>query len=327
MTLTASVLMIAALGCSPPTTFLAPEGDVAAASNAFKQGQRAELSGEHARAAEFFELAHEIVPSAAALRSAVKNREKSGQQERAASLALILQETYEDKASQALASEVLSGAEASLVRLDVNCDAPCSVGADGKALVTDKATTHTVFITPGSHDVTASFAEGLQTLPMEGEKGSSVSLSFTAPTPTPTPVLDPPEPDASSADAEEPTPPANLETEEPKKSRRISPAFFVTGTVVTLGLAGATVWSGLDVLDKNKAYEETPTEEGYSEGVRLETRTNILIGATAAVGVATVVFAIVTDWERWKRNDSRRASATVFPMVSGARGVALTGRF
>src|SRR5687768_599387 len=56
------------------TTHAAFAQDVAAAANAFARAQKAELAGDHAAAAELYELADSLAPAPEALRSALKAR-------------------------------------------------------------------------------------------------------------------------------------------------------------------------------------------------------------------------------------------------------------
>src|SRR5205085_10940242 len=67
---------------------------VLAAATAFSQAQQAELSGNHERAAELFELAHHIAPAPEALRSATRARLSAEQLTSAASDAEELLRLY-----------------------------------------------------------------------------------------------------------------------------------------------------------------------------------------------------------------------------------------
>ncbi len=92
---------------------------------------------------------------------------------------------------------------------------------------------------------------------------------------------------------------------------------FVTGTVITLGLAGALVWSGLDTVAGSEEYASNPTQAALDNGRVRELRTNVLAGATAAAGVTTVI--IGAFFTRWR---STRSYAGVSPS-----GVVVGGRF
>ena len=69
------------------------------------------------------------------------------------------------------------------------------------------------------------------------------------------------------------------------------------GAGLTVGVAGALLWSGLDTLSARDAYAAAPTQAGYNDGTSRELRTNALIGVTAVLGVATAVgAAFFTEW-------------------------------
>lgn len=93
------------------------------------------------------------------------------------------------------------------------------------------------------------------------------------------------------------------------------------GAGATVALAAVLVWSGVDTLSARDAYLQNPTEAGYNDGVGRETRTNVLVGVTAGLGVATLVCAtLLTDWS------GGRATPTVAALPGGAQ-VGWTGSF
>jgi hypothetical protein len=66
---------------------------------------------------------------------------------------------------------------------------------------------------------------------------------------------------------------------------------------VTLVLTGITVWSGIDTLQRKDTFDQTPTQSNLDVGKQTQTRTNILIAATAGVGALTAAAAIfLVDW-------------------------------
>jgi len=112
--------------------------------------------------------------------------------------------------------------------------------------------------------------------------------------------------------------------------------FFVTGgaTVIVGALA---VFSGLNTLSARDQYEEyaktaPPGEESmraaktlYDDGVSRELRTNVLIGATALLGVGTAVVALLTDWGGGE-TEAAPVAASAFLSPEGA-GLTLNGNF
>ena len=154
-----------------------------------------------------------------------------------------------------------------------------------------------------------------------------------APPPAPLPIATPAEIHAQTGatpiDAERPPvlrgalptidqPPAHIDRPvEAPTPDGLSPAVFVTGVVITAGLAGVLVWSGLDTLDGSQSYMQNPTQVALDDGRVRELRTNVLIGATAAAGLTTLV--IGAFFTRWR-------SAPVYASASPA-GLLLGGRF
>jgi hypothetical protein len=89
----------------------------------------------------------------------------------------------------------------------------------------------------------------------------------------------------------------------------------VLGAAAVAG--GILVWSGLDTLSARDDYVANPTEQGFNDGVGLETRTNVLIGITAGLGAAAAVLMIFTDWD----------GASEVEVVAGPGGVGVRGAF
>ena len=82
-------------------------------------------------------------------------------------------------------------------------------------------------------------------------------------------------------------------------------------------LGGIALWSGLKTSLKahDEATQANPkyTPDQYSDGVNREHRTNWLIGATAAVGVATLGVSLFAT--RWSSSRSAGQAATELPPV------------
>ena len=151
----------------------AQQSDVTAAANAFSQAQHAELSGDHVRAADLYELADRIAPTPDALRAATRARFAAGQLSSAASSAEELYRRYpEDAESKKLADEVLLKAQTSLARVAVTCGSPCKLTVNGLAASTESRAGHIVYVHPGPHTLVASFEDGSsRTERIEGAAG------------------------------------------------------------------------------------------------------------------------------------------------------------
>lgn len=289
--------------------------DVAAAANAFARAQKAELAGDHAAAAELYELADSLAPAPEALRSALKARRAAGDLPAAAVLAEELLRRYADeKRSKELADATLSEAKEKLMRYEVKCQLrPCSVVVDGAAAGTEAKETHVLYIEPGKHEISASFGTlHAEAQSVTGDAGGNGALSFEAP----------PEPKRPRSAVGAPASASGSTTADfgsdagiQRTDSGLPPWMFVTGAVVTVGLGAVSVWSGLDVLNAHDDYEGKETEPAYQEGRDKERRTNILIGATAAAGVATAVLGIFTDWGG---NTSSTAARNPYRLRTGA---------
>jgi hypothetical protein len=278
-----------------PLAALAEE-DVAAASAAFAEAQRAQLRGDYSRAAEFFEVAYQSAPSPAALRSAIRNREMSGQIVRAATLSLRALERYPtDAETRQVAENVLANSTARLTRVRVRCNEPCRVTADGGLVSDQPSDTVEFFVTTGPHTIEAQWSgRPSVSRPVEGTPGAILSFELTAPA-----AVAPAEPPAAAAPAvavNGPLAPAPAPVEK-ERSGGLPPAVFWVGAGLTVIAGGVLTWSGLDTLSKRDDYEAAPTREGYDDGVELEKRTNILAAVTGGLGISTLAIGLfATDW-------------------------------
>lgn len=278
--------------------------DVQAAAAAFAEGQRAQLRGDHARAAELFEVADRAAPSPQALRSAIRNHRRADEPARAATLAARALTRYpDDEETTALARDVLEATRGDLGHLVVRCAPACSVALGGRAASAEPRTRLELYLVPGEPELVASWPdrpELRRTLRVEAGSDQELALEPPAPEaeePGGEPALAVEEPGPAPVDAAGagPVDPATGDGAE-AGGGGVHPAFFAVGVGLTAVGAGLAVWSGVDTLDARDAYEANPTREGYEDGLAREWRTNGFLIGTAAVGIATVVLAIFTDW-------------------------------
>lgn len=262
--------------------------DVSGAAKAFSQAQEATLSGDVARAADLYELADELAPSAPALRNATRARLAAGHLAMAATNAAALLRRYpSDKESRETAEAVLSRLTPQLAQLDVACSAPCTLLLDGKAVAQAARAQHQLFSQPGAHTVAATF-----------EGGGKASSQITAPAARITTV----KLEAPAMVADDVAPPTR-EARPARASAGLSRWYAIGGGVLTLGLGGATIASGLATVSTRDKVRDATAAGNQAEAMRLydtgrdqQLRTNILLGATIASGVGTAVLAIFTDW-------------------------------
>lgn len=126
--------------------------DVQVAAKAFAEGQKAQLRGDFVRAAELFEIADQSVPSAAALRSAIRTRGAAGHEVRAATLALQALTRYpEDPETRAVAENAIQRFGPNLTRIRLVCKEPCTATLDGVLVGGGPISSLEFFVTPGVH--------------------------------------------------------------------------------------------------------------------------------------------------------------------------------
>ncbi|HJK89304.1 MAG TPA: hypothetical protein RMH85_18270 [Polyangiaceae bacterium LLY-WYZ-15_(1-7)] len=327
----------------PARSAHAQEGSRRAAAQAFEAGQRAQLEGEYARAAQLFELAHRTAPAAAAIRSAIRNHRAAGNAARAATLSIEALRTYAaDSATRQLAQETLDEAEGTLARLDVRCGAPCGVLIDGEVATLRAAVASELFVAPGERTVRAEFdGGGFQEATVQAAVGEVARVSLEAPA---APVSVEPEsgapgegePDEVAPDEDGGADEVDEADAEPGAFRReplhlerpsrvgLDPAYTWIGLGLTAGFGAVLVWSLVDLLEAHDEYEVNPTRERWERGQDRIRRTWILGVSTGVLAISTLLVATLgTDWEG--RDDAHpAASAWLGP---GGGGVTLSGRF
>jgi len=303
---------------------------VRAAAEAFDLGRQSYKDGRYAEAAEQFERADSNAPSSTALELAIRSRDKAGDLDRAGTLGALALSLYPDDENIAkIAPDVVSRAGAAAFELTVTCAEPCEI-ADGQQIVHGNAARQrTLFLSPGTHSLRAGYAGGkTESKSVDAVAGGSGSLDFGGPkveaeTPAEAP---PPEP------KEEPPPPA----EEEPKSKGLPPTVVWIGAGATAVAGGVTIWSGLDTVNNpgaDKVKAECPKADTscalYKEGRSKQARTNILLGVTGGLAVATgVIAAIAVDWgpPSLPGVDSARHKSRVRPYFSWQNGPSIGAR-
>ena len=265
--------------------------DVNGAATAFSQAQEAMLSGDLARAADLYELADSLAPSAAALRNAARARLAAKHEAMAATLAAELLRRYpSDPEAREVADAILSNLSPRLAQLDVTCSEPCTLTLDARALSGKPTTRHTFFAQPGARSVGASFdGDRRASQQITAQAGQTATLSLDAP-----PRTAAPEPRPTAAATAMP---------HDDGGHGIGRKWVVLTGVLAVGRgvgAGVEGMATLDQRDQIKAAvaaNDSATAMSLYTGARsTQLRTNVLIGASAAAGIATIVLAVVTNW-------------------------------
>jgi hypothetical protein len=291
--------------------------DVNGAAKAFSQAQEAMLSGDIARAADLYELADELSPSAPALRNATRARFAAGHLAMAATNAATLLRRYpSDKESREIADAILAKLAPQLAQLDVTCSTPCTLLIDGKVVVSVAGEQHSLFSQPGGRSITAVFEDGRKTTNQITGLANHITTVRLEPKPVPARPAAP-----IPAEAPRPTGGRNLPAREASEAPHgLSRWWVIGGGAVTLGLGVATTLSGLSTLstrdqirDAVAAGNSASAQMLYANGRDQQTRTNVLLGVTIASGVATGVLAVFTNWAGRSERD-----LAVLPRRDGA---------
>jgi len=300
-------------------TEIARADDPAAAAQAYSQGQAAEVGGQTTQAAELYEAAYRAAPHPVSLRAAVRMRLAADQKAQAAGLAERLLTLYADDAkSSEYAQQVLQDLKPGLLRLSLTCDTPCNVLIDGSVATLDASLSHTVYVLPGSTSVSVRFvtpAVESEAQAVEGAAGGEASLSFI------TPEL-PPEPETPAAGSQTGAAPAPPPPE--PKWPGIPRIYTLSAIGIAVIAGGVSVWSGLDTSKAADEYDNTPesaaedlkARKKYNEGLKLQQRTNILIGLAGSVAVVAGAMAIFTNWS----NETPPSSVSLDVSTTGAVG-------
>jgi hypothetical protein len=326
---------------------------VKAASDAFKSGADAYKANSFEEAASSFEAADDEVPSPKALRFAIRARDAANQGSRAATLAALALERHGDDADTVtLAKEILAKYEPQLHKVEVSCASPCLLAVGTRIVHGEASTRWTVYVDAGKASIGASFLGNLaaRDRTVDAKAGSASRLRFELPKDgggagapskpqgssaskpgprTNTGASDEAKRDDSKRD--EPAASKSAASAKASDSGGVPPVLFFVGLGVTAGLAGASVWSGIDTqsspgVDAVRAAcagqdENCPL---YVEGQNKEIRTNALLGVTAAAGVGTVVLALLADWGGGDKGP-KRESASFAPWLEVAPGSETAG--
>lgn len=277
---------------------------LSSAANAFDHGTAAFVARRYAEAAQLFETAYHLVPRAPALIQAMRAHNRSGNDTRAATLALLLQARYSAEGSAlAAARTILENTRARLVRVDVTCD-ECTIEVDGSLQETPS-----FFVLPDvPHRVVGHFhdqASGEVLIQESAGATRTVTLS-----PTALPQVTPPPPHEESP---------HPITQQASHSG-LPPVIFYIAAGATVVTGAITIWSGVDTNAGVNDYEAHPTQEGLDAGQAKEARTNILIATTATLAVGTLVVALFTDFGSHP-DEPPAVQVAVAPVPGGAAAV------
>ncbi len=285
------------------------------ASAAYDSGVAARAAGNHASAASFFETADRLAPSPVALGNAIRSHRDAHSTQhdaRAATLSLRLISRYpDDTRAVTYARNVVQELGSTLVHVTVRCD-HCELEVD-HALSPDAE----LYLEPGAHTIVGYWGTRTRSREVTGTAGANETVAFeTPPAEVNTAVAV-----SSSGPVGGNTSSAPIGTQPPPARGGLHPGVAIAGAVLTVGLGATLGWSMADMYGGVANYEaaanrgDPAAEQLLADGQAREIRTDVLIGATAVVGAATIVTLIFTRWSSAPRVE-------VAPAVSASNGMA-----
>ncbi len=294
------------------------------AAEEYDKGRRAYLANDFEQAAVHFENAYNDAPRAEALRNAIRARSQAKQLSRAATLSALAASLYSsDAATMDLATATLKDARSKLHEVSIACTPECGVAADGRVVSLVDVKSFTLFLDPGPHDVVVSWPQDRsQTSHVEAKAQGKDNLALTAP-----PVPPPPPPNANGTQPTGTTgpirPPPPPPPPEPQKPLGRVP-FFIGAGLTVVGI-GATVFSGIDAQNNPGVSavkrdcvglgESCPT---YQKGRDAQFRTNVILGVTGGVALATAVIGVF--FTQWSQPAQGRVGLIPYVVVPGGSG-------
>jgi hypothetical protein len=293
-----ATVAMAALPAMAQDAASATPDDRKQAAKDFAEGDRAFKDGDFRQAAESYERAYHRVPHHSALWNAARAWHRAGELSRAANLyTRYLREAPASARDRNSAQRALNELSSRLARLEIHATDVGSVQVDGQP-----ADAGGVFVTPGAHVVEGRTSDGqLVRQPQTVQAGDVVSVALVPPAAAP------------------PAPPPAPPPVEERPHHGWSPVVVYFEGAVTLALAGITVWSGFDTLQQKDTFDRSPNQNNLDVGKDKQTRTNLLIAATAGMGAVTALTAIVlVDWHARPSREKDGASGVQLAAAPGA---------
>ena len=275
-------LVIALSGAAARAEGESPE-DLKAAAKLFAEAQKAYREGDYRHAAEAFEGAYKKAPRLPPLYNAARAWQKGGETVRAANLyASYLRKAPPSAPDRNNATSALRDLEGRVAKLEVHASDLTDLKVDGAAFeVGDQSNaSFVVYVTPGTHVIEGKHGDKTAEERPVATAGSSMSVVLLPPKDAPPPV-------------------AVVVEEKPRSGW--SPIVVAVGGGLTAVAAGFLVWSGVDTLGQRSAFDASPTQANLDAGKSDQLRTNVLLGVTLGLAVATGVVAIfLVDWKSHK---------------------------
>ncbi len=276
-----------------PAAASAPDKEARQRAKArFKDGETLFQKHDYEGAARAFEDAQALAPHPSVLLNAINAHVMAGHTARAATLsAQLVADSRADEKSREEARGRLAELRAKVGRLDLRGAQVQSLSVDGT-----RAEPGEMFVEPGDHRIEAEVSGRKVERRVTVVAGSSEQILLDTPASATTTTTT-----ATTTATVAPPPPTS-------GGKGLSPTVTYVGIGLTAILGGITVWSGLDTLSAKRDFDDKPvkTQADKDDGLAKQTRTNVLIGATAVLGVATLGVALFAT--SWRRDDGREAA-------------------
>ncbi|HEX3772073.1 MAG TPA: hypothetical protein VHV30_14455, partial [Polyangiaceae bacterium] len=210
-----------------------------------------------------------------------------------------------DAATAKVANDALAAARPHVYEVDLASSEDYSAAIDEKIVSAERVRESRIFMSAGPHDLMVSWSDGRnQRVAIQATDGGSEALRLDPPAAPPPPVATavPPTPPATSSVVSPPPPPPTPEA--PPATKPFDPGVFIAGAAITGVALGVTVWSGINTeVDPGKdtviaaCMGQTQSCQAYQTGLSHQHRTNVLIGVTSVLAVATAVVGVFfTQW-------------------------------
>ena len=282
------------------------------ASEVYNQGVEAYDREQYVEAARLFAKADEIAPNNTALQAAIEAAVLGDD----AVLAMTLVDRTRARPPHPAAQEAAAKAKAKFGgttgQIVVRCSGPvrCSVLADEQPISPEQPT----WMLVGTHTLVVSFDEKEVTRTVEVEQGAKKVVEF--------------EPPAEETSAAAPTSTATGATQPqpidqpPETASGWDSTWFWVGAGLTAAFAGASIWSAQDLASKHDDFTSDGCdrfggdgcEDAASNGKNAQLRTNLLLGATALAGAATLTIVLIPSTD-----GGQESSTSLMPVIT-ARG-------
>jgi hypothetical protein len=312
-----ALLVVVALSCPAPASAAPSDAKRRAAAAAYDEGTDLFERAQFAAAAQAFLRADNQLPSSDAVSSALVSARKSNDHLLVVQVAerAIARESADPKLA-ATARQALLEAARHLSLVDLDCaPKPCALMIDGAS-----AEPGSQYLLPGTRSVVATAAgaePAEERLRLEAGASYRIVLHPVAPGAAATPSEVKTTRDARAAH--------NSPPREGAESARkpLPPVAFYVGAAVTVVLAVATTWSGLDTLSARNDLPDRATESDIDEVKGKIRRTDILLGGSVLAGALTTYAGLaLVDW----RGPPPAKHGTLGPVQRGAV-MTVTGHF